>query len=99
MATVTFHPEPLRNPAPPLPQGGSLAPAQVLANATGGQTYAAAHLLGGARGGAWEGAGPGTRTSRHCIPHLPPLGTIAAGATGIHGKDENKQNSRRGLWK
>lgn len=42
----------LRNLTPP-PQWGSLAPAQVLANATGAPTYAASHLLGGA------GAGPG----------------------------------------
>lgn len=88
----------LRNLTPP-PQEGSLAPAQVLANATGGPTYAAAHLLGGARGGAWEGAGPGTRTSRHSTPHLPPLRSIAAGATGLHRKDKSKQNSRCGLWK
>lgn len=59
----------LRNLTPP-PQEGSLAPAQVLANATGGPTYAAAHLLGGARGGAWEGGG--TRHQDQQTLHSPP---------------------------
>lgn len=59
----------LRNLAPP-PQRESLAPAQVLANATSGRTYAAAHLLGGARG---RGLGRGgTRHQDQQTLHPPP---------------------------
>lgn len=90
----------LRNLTPP-PQWGSLAPAQVLANATGAPTYAASHLLGGARG---RGLGRGgTRHQDQQTLHPPPP---TAGdrsrrrhRTTLHRKDKNKQNSRCGLWK